>query len=666
MLHKIQKILIDNSSAIMVSLLVFFGFIIKILNIYDFSVYGDESFSIFHAQKPISELIQVLLTDRNPPLYFILLHYWIKCTSIAVLHVKTLSSIFSILTSIVLYFFAKKHFNLLSAVFISFSFFLSDVHFDQSHEVRSFSLVILLVSISSFVFFELVQKRSILMLILLSFVNLALLFTHYISFFFIVAQMLSSLLFIREDKKLWKTLLVSYGLTALFYLPYVKVVLDNIPEDKTFWLQKPVLADLWYVFEKLAEDYDLERIYWMILASSVVFLFLNKTWRVFENLELKKYVYLLIWFLFPVLACYGVAQFTPIFRLKYVLFSSPAWMLLTGYILSCIRIPSWTRWLLVMPFLYWNLKHFHPVDRGIENWKQTAEIVKSLKKERTITVIAAGYKHIDFCYYYNPGFFKDYAHTVDLLKQDDIIEGYDSYHVEHIDWSKYDYAIIVQSHHLVVDPNNTIEKYMDAHFNLCKRYGDSNSAIVSLYSKKELVCENLVLMESIPADSASCTLWDYERWADDMGAREIIKYSSGMENQDTCAKNWNLSKDQAFNSKFSNSINSKYQFGLTLIQNTVNLAEISARVQIYPTTLCKALFVISLEDNGKPIFRSETNLAEKATQLNQWNSVQVTLPIPMDKWGNYELRAYIWNENNCDIWADDYSYSLTYMKKVIK
>lgn len=666
MIEKIQQKALEYFSWIFLPILGVLCYFIKIQGIQNFTIYGDEAFSVFHAQKPLSDLLKVLLTDRNPPLFFIALHYWIKFFGIEVFWVKLLPSIFSILTSFTLYFFAKKHLNLLSAVFISISFLFSDVHFDQAHEIRAFSLVILLVVVSSFLFFELIQKKNWVYVSLLALTNILLLFAHYISFFFILAQGISAIFFMWSDRNLRKYMLSSFVLTALFYLPYAGVVMQNIPKAEEFWLQIPTFSDLKFVLEKLAEDVDLERFYWGITVVSFILILFSKKIQFFESLEWKKYMYLLFWFILPVMLCYGVAQFTPIFRLKYVLFSSPAWMLLVGYVISCVPASWWLKLVLMLPFFAWNMKHFHPEDRGIENWKQTVQLVQDLKKERTLTIITAGYKHLDFCYYYKPDYFKNYAKIVDLLKSDDIIEGYNSFHVENVDWTKYDQAILVQSHHLVVDPENTIEKYMNTRFSLCKRYGDSNSALVSLYTEKDKECGNMTLQKELAADSALCQWFNYALWTDQVGVQEVHKYTTDLEiaNRSHCPRKTAFSNEIAYSGNISNKINKEAQFGLTLIQQVQGLEEFSAQCKVYPKDqLCDALFVVSLESNGTSVFRSETKLLNQAPNINAWNTVQIRIPIPVEKRDQYELRAYIWNERSCELYADDYAFSLTFPKK---
>lgn len=634
---------------------------VKFYSVQNFSIYGDEAFSIFHAQKPLGSLLEILRTDRNPPFFFVLLHFWIKMVGISSSYVKILPSIFSAATVLLLYFFGKRHFNRLAGIFASISFLFSDVHFDQGHEIRAFSLVIFLVVLSSYLFFELLEKKSWKYVFYLFFVNILMLFTHYISFFFIVAQFFSFLIFYIQNKSIGKYFMAMFSLVFLFYFPYMGVVVQNIPKDQEFWLSKATFQDLTYVFEKLAEDQDLESFFWGITIASVFLIIIRRKWNLIPHLDWRKHVYLLFWSFIPVISCYLVAQITPIFRLKYVLFSSPGWMFVVGYFISSLPFPSFLRVICVLPFFVWNIKHFYPEDRGIERWDETARIVKEMKKERTLTVITAGYKHIDFAYYYNEQFFKQYDQTVELLKKDNVIEAYNSFHVESVDLSKYDRVILVQSHHLVVDPKNAIEKYLNDHFVLCKRYGDSQSALVSLYTMKDQPCNNLTLQRTMPADSSLCQWFNKEVWTDQMGSLKVEKYISTLElNRNHCPRKTQITSDKFYSGKYSNRITQSIEFGLTLVEEIENVSEVSANFKLYPQDqLCDALFVVTLENESTTIFRSETKLKELAPNINAWNNVQILLSVPEEKRTKAKLKAYIWNPRSCVLYADDYVISIT-------
>ena len=54
------------------------GFVLKGLYLGSNSLGGDEPFSVYHSQLSLEHLLGIFQSENNPPLHFLLLHYWIK------------------------------------------------------------------------------------------------------------------------------------------------------------------------------------------------------------------------------------------------------------------------------------------------------------------------------------------------------------------------------------------------------------------------------------------------------------------------------------------------------------------------------------------------------------------------------------------------------------
>ena len=83
-------------------------FIVCFLYIDSFPIALDEPFSIFHSQKSLPDLWEVFKNENNPPLHFILLHFWIKWFGTTAMAVRSLSLVFSVLTIPALFKLGKK------------------------------------------------------------------------------------------------------------------------------------------------------------------------------------------------------------------------------------------------------------------------------------------------------------------------------------------------------------------------------------------------------------------------------------------------------------------------------------------------------------------------------------------------------------------------------
>jgi len=123
---------------------------------------NDEVFSIYHAQLDVIDIFQELSTGNNPPLFETILHYWIKFFGINENVVRIPSIIFSIVSTVFIYFTAKlisdnnERSGLLASLLFTLSLFISTLQI----ETRAYSLMIMLVAINSYSFLRNIQTKS--------------------------------------------------------------------------------------------------------------------------------------------------------------------------------------------------------------------------------------------------------------------------------------------------------------------------------------------------------------------------------------------------------------------------------------------------------------------------------------------------------------------------
>ena len=657
----LQKWFSANFLFLGVFAILFLSFVFKVLTLPDLTIYGDEAFSVFYSQQSLKELMQRLMQDTNPPLYFIVLHYWIKFFGIHVVQVKGLSVFFSILTSIVVFDFSRKYLNKLSAVFFSVMFLFSDIHFDYAHQLRAFSMVLFFAALAIYLFFDIIYgKTNKVKWIVFGLVNFLLLFTHYITVFFIAALFISSLFYRKKHKEEFKLLFRGFLLTAALFLPWVIIVLNNVPKAGEFWLETAKFKDLKFAFEKLAEDASLEKVYFIFAFAAIPLLFLQRKVKIFsDKFKPNVLITLLICTFFPVLICYFISKYVPAFQFRYLLYSSICWVLLVGYMITSLNINIYFKALCLLPFFTYQIKHFYPQDRGVENWKETARLVRDLKDDNSLVVITASYKHVDFCYYYNPFYFQDYENTIKLLYEDKIVQANDAGGLENYDLQKYDRIILVQSHHLVVDKENTIEKKLDTEFQKCKKYGDDKTAKITLYTNKNLECGNFDETENYIADRKSCEIWNKTVKSSQIQQIKKTTFSCNMEGFGKCKRIWELTDEESLSSSNSVLVNKEYEYSLTLNEYVEGLMEVEVDLNVFIKERCNAYFVITLENTSRELaFREEYYFDNEIKQLRNWQTLSKKIKIPVDYWGAYQLKMYVWNANDCNVYLDDINYTL--------
>jgi hypothetical protein len=88
--------------------LLFLAFIVKYRGIDSTALGLDESFSLYIAQLEIPQIISLLSTGDNPPLWEIILHFWIKIAGISEKSIRLLPWLFNAATVLPIYFFGAE------------------------------------------------------------------------------------------------------------------------------------------------------------------------------------------------------------------------------------------------------------------------------------------------------------------------------------------------------------------------------------------------------------------------------------------------------------------------------------------------------------------------------------------------------------------------------
>jgi uncharacterized membrane protein len=126
----------------LVLIITLFGGFLRIFLLNSKGLWLDETFSIWMAHHSVADLLQwTIQIDQHPPLYYLLLHFWIGFNGDAAYEVRLLSALIGVATAPILYLIGKRIsgtiVGLAAAVFMSFSLF--NIYFAQ--ETRMYTLL---------------------------------------------------------------------------------------------------------------------------------------------------------------------------------------------------------------------------------------------------------------------------------------------------------------------------------------------------------------------------------------------------------------------------------------------------------------------------------------------------------------------------------------------
>ena len=200
------------------------------------SFWRDEAFSYFMAKKNIFQIIILTAKDFNPPLYYLILHFWMKIFGGSEIALRSLSIIFFWATVYVAFLFLNDIFKikLKKSFFYLIFFILNPLLLYFAFEARMYSMLAFFASLSYYAFY----KKNYRLYLLATILGL---FTHYFMIIVVSSQLLFLLINKKKDFNFKKSIIY---LSLLMFSPLVIFFLSQSSFLNSFWLLKPRLYHL--------------------------------------------------------------------------------------------------------------------------------------------------------------------------------------------------------------------------------------------------------------------------------------------------------------------------------------------------------------------------------------------------------------------------------------
>src|SRR6266852_3049327 len=117
------------------------GAALRIVELGSESLWLDEAYSIFTSRLPLSAIVQEISEDVHPPLYYFLLHYWMKAFGESEFSARLLSAMFGVAAIPLLYRLASMLFDRTAGLFSAILLAWSHFNIEFSQEARMYSLL---------------------------------------------------------------------------------------------------------------------------------------------------------------------------------------------------------------------------------------------------------------------------------------------------------------------------------------------------------------------------------------------------------------------------------------------------------------------------------------------------------------------------------------------
>lgn len=305
----------------------------------------DEAFSYFMAKKNIIEMFFLTAKDFNPPLYYLILHFWINIFGSSEIALRSLSLFFFWATICIVFLFLVNIFRMRErkASMYLILFVINPLLLYYAFEARMYSMFAFFVTLSFYAFY---RKNNRLYLL----ATIAGLFTHYFMMFVILAQLL--FLFINKENIDFVKKKTIY-LSLLAFSPWLVFSLSQKNFLTTsFWLSQPKLK---YIFGFLGLIYTGNEsafysnalifkgiqnniLYLSLIFTLILLIGIYSYTFVFNKKEKINFQLFFLWAICIPLIVGIISFIKPIYLPRYLIFTSIGFILLTIFIVEKINI----------------------------------------------------------------------------------------------------------------------------------------------------------------------------------------------------------------------------------------------------------------------------------------------------------------------------------------
>ncbi len=396
---------------VMPTLLVLLCFVTKGFFISSNSIAGDEPFSIYMAQMDVTSIIANLAQGNNPPLYELILHFWIQFFGISAVSVRFLSLIFSALSVLLIYRLGFKHINKRVAIYASIIFIFSNYHTLFAHESRTYALLGMLSLASMYYFLNLVssnilsKKNSLIAYVIAS---TLLIYAHYFGFFILISQAIFLVLNRSLLIERWKSVWLITAVLILLYAPNIIILMRRLVDSAAngTWLQPPDGIEAVYSMLRAFCNAPVVTVFVIsVLIAAMVKYFIT---RQSDSVPHQSAQLIIIWFTFIFFFMFIISFKTPMFLDRYLMPAAIVFPLLVA--MACDYLISRKGYGYIIPIIICILfiASVKPNITNKRNVKETVEKVSELKDASTIVYLSPARYDINFIYYYNQQCFKNY------------------------------------------------------------------------------------------------------------------------------------------------------------------------------------------------------------------------------------------------------------------
>lgn len=445
------------------------GFVIKGLFLGSNSLGGDEPFSVYHSQQSLDHLFGIFQNENNPPLHFLLLHYWIQFFGISEVSVRMPSLIFSAFTVLFIYRIGLRFFNLRTAIIASLIFTFSTYQVLYAHEARAYALMGFLTAVSMFYYLEIIhsKNKSTRKLFWFFLANTLLIYTHFFGFFILFIQFFFILFQRKLVTEFYRFLILFVGVMLIAYSPYLWLILSRFSSAAGgTWVSPPTGINALYEMLRAFSNAPVTAVFTLAgLVVGFVLLILKRK----QNPNRLATRLIFCWFYLPFIFMFVISFWIPMFLDRYLMFVAIGFPLLAAVSAGFILQKPKFRWLIPGFICLLFVVTVKPNKTNKREVRETVQLVKQLENDQTLVLIAPDHFALNFIYYYDRKLFQspDMEGAKKQLHQRNL---YCINSLEGVDYKSAKHIVLVDAASNFSAPNNNILNTLNAEFNQTNKH----------------------------------------------------------------------------------------------------------------------------------------------------------------------------------------------------
>ena len=460
---------IERNKLILILLICCVGFFLRFYDLGGESYWFDEIMSLNFSQKDLVSILNLPSYEAHiPPLYYILLHFWISLVGTSEFAVRSLSAIFGSLSIFALYKLGKTLFNVKIAIYSSFILAVSIFHIYFSQEARMYSLLTLTTLLSIFFFLKSLNENRLRFWASYIIVSILMLYTHSYGIFILIFQFFYLLFYYRNKIGYVKNCFSAFFLIILGFFPWLIKLFEITPyilegNSAIAWIPKP---DIILILGTILIFCNSSVVGLLVFGYSIKNVFqvdnLKKRFNrssFFESLKrIKTYFFdsskfsvnfCFIWMGIPIILSLLISLiFQPIYTPKYLILISPAFYLLVSKGLTKTNLKIRYILLLILLIDSAMISYSYYTHPNKEQWREAAIYIQEREDAGDLIIINAPWLELNFKHYYNGSNIMRGVQTIDQLH-------------EALLTTEHNKLWLILSHDIIADPDGQVKKRLD-------------------------------------------------------------------------------------------------------------------------------------------------------------------------------------------------------------